>query len=301
MLTWFRALDRVLRGDATSAAALKSNDLDVPVWGLCVLIDLLGLLYGLCMGVFDLTAGGPAAWKQTLSCMMKVPALFLLTLLVTLPSLYVFNAMVGSRLTLRSMVRLLVAALAVMLAVLSSIGPIVAFFSFTTTSYSFMILLNVVVFGIAGCLGMAFLLQSLHRMTVFQSGYEPEVEVLPIEIEKTSPEDPPTSPPPLPALTHLPHLPHLTAGPLERMPHGLGRGVRGIFQIWVLVFALVGTQMAWVLSPFLGHPHEGFVLFRPTSSNFFQGVYENLNHLTGGSRTEPGHRDTAWSTRNGRE
>jgi len=277
MLTWFRSLDRVLRGEATSATALKSNELDVPVWGLCVLIDLLGLLYGLCMGVFDLTAGGHDAWKQTLSCMMKVPALFLLTLLVTLPSLYVFNAMVGSRLTLRSMIRLLVATLAVMLAVLASIGPIVAFFSFTTTSYPFMILLNVAVFGISGCLGMAFLLQTLRRMTVFETWSEAEVEQGTVIVEKTSPEEP-GSPPPLPTLTHLPHLPHLTAGPLERMPPGLGRGVRGIFHIWVLVFSLVGTQMAWVLSPFLG-------------------VYDNVNRLMESSRSEPGRTADASSSR----
>jgi hypothetical protein len=263
MLNWLRALDRVLRGEATSVAALKSNELDVPVWGLCVVIDALGLLYGLCMGVFDLTAGGPAAYKQTLSCMLKVPALFLLTLLVTTPSLYVFNAMVGSRLTLRSMMRLLVAALAVMLAVLASIGPIVAFFSFTTTSYSFMILLNVVVFAIAGCLGMAFLLQSLHRMTVYQTFLSPAVTAV-VDV----PED----------KSELPLREH---GPLDRMPdHSPVRSVRGIFQIWVIVFGLVGAQMAWVLSPFLGNPHKGFILFRVTGSNFFQGIWMHWTHLT---------------------
>jgi hypothetical protein len=46
-----------------------------------------------------------------------------------------------------------VASIAVMLAVLSSIGPIVAFFSLSSTSYSFMVLLNVAVFAIAGILG----------------------------------------------------------------------------------------------------------------------------------------------------
>ena len=45
--------------------------------------------------------------------MLKVPALFLLTLIVTMPSLYVFNALVGSRLTFLSVLRLLVASLAV--------------------------------------------------------------------------------------------------------------------------------------------------------------------------------------------
>jgi hypothetical protein len=259
MLTWLRALDRVLRGEATSIPALQATELDVPVWGLCVVIDALGLLYGLCMGVFDLTNDGREAWKQTVSCMLKVPALFLLTLLVTLPSLYVFNAMVGSRLTLRAMVRLMVATLAVMLAVLASIGPIVAFFSFTTSSYSFMILLNVLVFTVAGCLGMTFLLQSLHRMTIVTRIIEPVVEVTPEEGDIPFARE---------------------AGPLDSVTdYSIGRNVRGIFRIWILVFCLVGTQMAWVLSPFLGHPHQGFVLFRPTGSNFFQGVWENLNNL----------------------
>jgi hypothetical protein len=266
MLNWLRALDRVLRGETTSVAALTTNGLDVPVWGLCVLIDALGLLYGLCMGVFDLAAGGHDAWKQTLACMLKVPALFLLTLVVTTPSLYVFNAMVGSRLYLRSMIRLLVAALAVMLAVLASIGPIVAFFSFTTTSYPFMVLLNVVVFSVAGCLGMAFLLQSLHRMTVYQIFDAPAV--LPTLTESTDPSDP------------IAFKAEEKLGPLDRMPDLAPiRSVRAIFQIWVLVFGLVGTQMAWVLSPFLGHPNQKFILFRPTGSNFFMGVWENLQHL----------------------
>ena len=70
MLNWLRALDRVLRGEATSVAALETAELDVPIWGLCVVIDLLGLLYGLCMGVFDLTNDGREAWKQTIACML---------------------------------------------------------------------------------------------------------------------------------------------------------------------------------------------------------------------------------------
>jgi hypothetical protein len=290
MLNSLRALDRVLRGEATSAAALKHNELDVPIWGLCVLIDALGLVYGFCMGIFALAAGGHDAWKQMLACMIKVPALFLLTLMVTLPSLYVFNAMVGSRLTLRSMMRLLVATLAVMLAVLASIGPIIAFFSFTTTSYPFMILLNVVVFGISGCLGMAFLLQSLNRITVFSSAVEPDVggnvdESRPKESDDFTYELPTSQ------VTPLPHLPGLRSGPLQRMPLGLSRGVRGIFYIWVLVFSLVGTQMAWVLSPFLGHPNQRFILFRPTSSNFFQGVINNVDRLTGSDRVQANRGD----------
>ena len=80
---------------------------------------------------------------QVVASMVKVPALFFLTLLVTLPSLYVFNALVGSRLTLAAVVKLLLATLGVIVAVLASLGPIVAFFSVSTTSYPFILLFNV--------------------------------------------------------------------------------------------------------------------------------------------------------------
>jgi ABC-type sugar transport system substrate-binding protein len=89
-----------------------------------------------------------------------------LTLPVTFPSLYVFNALVGSRLSLRSVLRLLVAMLAVMLAVLSSLGPIVVFFAVSTESYPFMKILNVGMATVAGVLGLAFLLRTLHRLVL---------------------------------------------------------------------------------------------------------------------------------------
>jgi hypothetical protein len=44
--------------------------------------------------------------------------------------------------------------------------------------------------------------------------------------------------------------------------------------------------MAWVLSPFLGHPNQKFILFRQTGSNFFQGVIDNVDKLTQSDRTE---------------
>jgi hypothetical protein len=234
---------------------LQTGEIDVPIWGLCVVIDALGLAYGLCMSAFNLSnSAGTDAWKQVLACTLKVPALFLLTLLVTFPSLYVFNAMVGSRLTFRSMARLLVATLAVMLAVLASIGPIVAFFSLTTTSYSFTILLNVTVFGVAGMLGLMFLLRTLHRLAAARAG---------LELHFATPVD--------------------SVGPLDPSRNiGPDRSVVTIFRLWVIVFALVGAQMAWVLSPFVGHPNQKFVLFRPTGSNFFQGVINNIENLTGG-------------------
>lgn len=286
-------LDRILRGEATSLAELRLGKFDIPIFGLALVIDLLGIVYGLCMGLFALTAGGSGAYMQIPASMLKVPALFLLTLVVTLPSLYVFNALVGSRLTLLSVVRLLVASLAVMVAVLASLGPIVAFFSICTGSYSFIVLLHVAVFSVSGLLGLAFLLQTLHRMTVAAEVALVEDILapapLPIDAEspvvETSPFDHafPTAgsgdtqpSPPDPALSS-------TRGALSRVHgHVLGAHVKTVFRIWLVVFGLVGAQMGWVLRPFIGHPGQAFQWLRPIHSNFFEAVFQHVMHLIGG-------------------
>jgi hypothetical protein len=252
MWNWIKTLDRLLRGEQTRLPTLLSGKFEVPVLGLTVMIDILGMIYGLCVGLFSLTPGGSGHPMQLIAAMVKVPALFLLTLLVTFPSLYVFNALVGSPLFVLSVLRLLIASLAVMLATLASIGPIVSFFSFTTTSYPFMVLFNVVVFSIAGFLGLAFLLQTLRRLTIASSAL----------------------PPPLPTSTE--------SGPLEP-PAGniLAPHVTLIFRIWVVVFGLVGAQMAWVLRPFIGHPGQPFTWFRHIHSNFFMAVINAARALLG--------------------
>ncbi len=160
----FRQLDRVLRGEGTKAEQLRSGQLDISGTAMLVAVLVLGGVYGICMGCFNLVAGQSDAWLQMVSSAIKVPALFLLTLVVTFPSLYVFNALLGGRLSLTNMLRLIMAAIGVMLAVLAGFGTIVAFFNFTTTSYPFILLLNVIVFTIAGILGLGFLLQTLRRL-----------------------------------------------------------------------------------------------------------------------------------------
>src|SRR5262249_57268077 len=124
------------------------------------------MVYGLCMGMVAVCGEKGPAPMQVLASMIKVPLLFYLTLLVTLPSLYVFNALVGSRLSLGGVLRLLIASVGVNVTVLASLGPIVAFFSVCTTSYPFMLIFNVVVFAVAGLFGLRFLLQTLHRLSV---------------------------------------------------------------------------------------------------------------------------------------
>jgi hypothetical protein len=267
MRTWLRDLDRILRGEATRLTALRRGTIEIPAGGLSVVIVLLGMVQGLCMGCFALFKGGGPVYLQMIASAIKVPALFFLTLLVTLPSLYVFNALVGSRLSLSSLVRLLVASLGVMMASLASLGPIVAFFSIITTSYPFMVLLNVAVFSVAGFLGLVFLLRTLHRLSIAVQEL-PESEAAPVELLEIS--DEPKGPPP----------PRPREGALDRLEDRvLGRHVKTVFRCWVVLFGLVGAQMAWVLRPFIGNPGQPFTWLRPRQSNFFEAVFHAIGRL----------------------
>ena len=315
---WLLALDRVLRGEATRPAALREQAIRIPIVGMALLILLLALWYGFCMGMFPGCREEDPSRQRWLACTLKIPALFFLTLCVTFPSLYVVNALVGSRLRLMAVLQLLIAALAVNLAVLASIGPIVAFFSFSTTNNPFMVLLNVLVFAISGVLGMKFLLQTLHRLSMIPPQL-PTWATPTSEPPASATATTPTAAPPTatavekairvaeaidpafgPAIPAAPAPPDPAPYPskpltwregavgqpldepsaLEALEgHVLGRHVKTVFWCWTLIFSVVGAQMAWVLRPYFGNPGEPFAWFAPRSSNFFEGVWETLSKL----------------------
>ena len=232
----FAELDEILRGE-DRPAQLSERTSAMRLWPALI---ALAMFYGLCMGSFAVVSGRAGAWRQMIAAAIKVPALFALTLLVTFPSLYVFNALVGSRLGLRSLARLLTAAMGVTIALLASFGTIVAFFSFTTNSHPFMVVLNVIAFAVSGVLGLSFLLRTLKRMSVRTEGAD-------MQAEACTPD---------------------------------GRSATIVFRIWLIVFALVGAQMSWVLRPFIGGEAD-FALFRSRGSNFFEALYYLLMKLLG--------------------
>jgi hypothetical protein len=81
----------------------------------------------------------------------------------------------------------------------------------STTSYAFMVVLNVVIFAISGFLGLSFLLQTPHRLTLLEDARLLE------EAAKSAPpaaapwEDPPVraSDPSMPTVVPEPRLPSI--------------------------------------------------------------------------------------------
>lgn len=288
MKAYFKHLDRLLRGEATSDSALKYGGVMIPLDKILLVSLLLAAFSGLCIGTFCLINGADAQLQRMLSTLFKVPILFFLTLFITFPSLYAFNAIIGTRLEITSLLRLLVSAIGVMVAVLASLGPIVAFFSFSATSYPFMLLLNVAVFTVAGLLGFRFLYRTLDRLHI-RRDTDPEnlsdtgplselQEQTAVSMESECGEEEAEEGFRWLGDTLQPRS--SVPGPLEKTSkRGTDPKVRMMFQIWILVFGLVGAQMGWVLRPFIGDPDVPFEWFAPRESSFFEAIIAALEQL----------------------
>lgn len=274
-------LDALLRGDRTSAADLRTGSLlnlriFVP-WAI-----VLGMVYGFFMGWFALFGGRSGAWVHVVAVMIKLPALFLCTLLVTFPSLYVFNALLGSRLSFSATLRLLVATIVVNLALAASLGPILGFFTLSTTSYGFMVLLNVLLMGIAGFVSIGFLVRALTKLSRGDLELASTPSSTPESQPSTTSVTPPTIPPVSRANDYPPH-------PLQQIAQqnaaiqAARRSEPGpvplIFAIWIMTYGIVGAQMGWILRPFIGAPGAPIEIFRPRSGSVLSGIWNAVQSM----------------------
>ncbi|MEQ8762659.1 MAG: hypothetical protein RL885_01945 [Planctomycetota bacterium] len=276
-----REIDRLLRGEATSAESLRGGHIDIQTRTLVQAAVGLGAIYGAFMGMYA-AFGETLNFGQLFASMIKVPLLFLLTLVVTFPSLYVFSALANTRLAPRDTLRLLTASIAVTLTLLASFGPVTGFFTFSTNSYEFILLLNVLFFGVSGIAGLIFLkrcLDSLFRppeppkpeepmpsaseQKESDEGEEPEVIVVPPGVQAYPRPQPPRE---------SPYATIRRNAEAER--------ARTIFRIWTVIYGAVGAQMGWILRPFIGSPELPFQIFREgRDSNFFEAVLRTLGEL----------------------
>lgn len=109
-------------------------------------------LYGAIIGAFH-------SPLQVLSSAIKLPALYLITLVVCLPTLYIFNVLFGARQTIAQHFTYLLTAISVIALLLCGFAPVTLFFLITVNDYYFFMLLNVAIFAITGILGVSFLYQ----------------------------------------------------------------------------------------------------------------------------------------------
>jgi len=103
--------------------------------------------YGAVMGLYR-------PGLQTLYAALKIPIVVLGSALLCTPTLFVFNAVGGSRLTLAQVVCLVLSMTATISLILVAFAPIAWFFGVSTEGFGFMTFLHVVVFGTAAGFGL---------------------------------------------------------------------------------------------------------------------------------------------------
>jgi hypothetical protein len=98
---------------------------------------------------------------QILSSAIKLPALYLITLIVCFPTLYIFNAFFGSRSSIRQHWAYLLSTITIIAVLLCGFAPISLFFLLTVNDRFFLLLLNVAIFTLTGTLGVSFLYRTM--------------------------------------------------------------------------------------------------------------------------------------------
>jgi hypothetical protein len=110
--------------------------------------------------------GASHSWAQALSGAIKLPAFYLLTLIICFPTLFFFNVLFGSRSSIQQHFVVLLTSVSVISVLLFSLAPVTLFFLITTPdSYQFFKLLNVFIFGITGIFGVKFLYEGMQLLS----------------------------------------------------------------------------------------------------------------------------------------
>jgi hypothetical protein len=138
--------DTVLRRGSGSSLATRPGKIGTLPSHL-LLILVFGTFYGGVMGTYGGVAG--ARFWQVIYSGLKVPILLLATYLLSLPSFFVFNTLLGLRNDFPRVVRSLVATQAGLTVMLASLAPITAFSYVSGMGYQPAILFNGLMFAVA--------------------------------------------------------------------------------------------------------------------------------------------------------
>ncbi|MDJ0733804.1 MAG: actin-binding WH2 domain-containing protein [Nostocaceae cyanobacterium] len=116
--------------------------------------------------IYGAIIGASNSLPQALSSAIKMPAFYLLTLIICFPTLFFFNVLFGSKSTVQQHFVVLLTAVSVISVLLFSFAPVALFFLITTPdSYQFFKILNVLIFGITGSFGVKFLYDGMQLLS----------------------------------------------------------------------------------------------------------------------------------------
>jgi hypothetical protein len=115
--------------------------------------------------VYGFTVGLSHSLAQALSAALKMPLLFLSTMLFCLPALYFFSlALLGTPLKMIQVLTVVLGGISVTSFLLLGLAPITLFFVLTSNNYAFFQLMAVCFVGLSGWIGVYFLWRGMTRV-----------------------------------------------------------------------------------------------------------------------------------------
>jgi hypothetical protein len=245
------------------------------------------------LAIFGLVLGFSNGPQQALSSMVKLPLLFLATLAICLPTLYLFNLVFGARLSIAQAVALIMVSITVIAGLTLAFAPISLFFLITAQNYAFFKLLNVCILALTAFVGLRFLTAGMAALNTHHETSRPVampvVEPAPRELALVGAAASETAangsdggtatatvsaPAPAPAPPGNP----AAAPPGPSTPDRRPASMKLVY-IWILLYGFVGTQLAWTLRPFFGDPDAPFALFREISGTFYSDILRTIGDL----------------------
>jgi hypothetical protein len=254
------------------------------------------------LALYGAVLGANFGWLQALSSAMKLPLLFLATLAICLPTLYLFNLVFGARLSVLQAVTLIMVAITVTSVLTLAFAPISLFFLISAHSYSFFKLLNVCILMLTAAVGLRFLTTGMRtlndhqeRIVAAATSHARIAAAGPLEVKDPElvlaaavpagaggPVDGAVANAPLPKapplLVQIPNPRMLTS----QQSIGQSSTSMTLLYIWILLFGFVGTQLGWTLRPFFGSPGEKFALFRNLNGTFYGDLITTIGRLIDG-------------------
>ncbi|WP_316432282.1 hypothetical protein [Leptolyngbya sp. NK1-12] len=234
------------------------------------------------LAIYGAIIGASSSWLQMLASAIKLPALYLITLTICLPTLYFFDILFGSALTFGQYAVLVLISISVISVLLFSFAPITLFFLISVHDYNFFLLLNVVIFAFTGFMGVKFLYRAMQMIDQIDrvEGIDP-IEQPAFSNVKAAPEldGEPYRKDFLPIDELTVAEKQLALSSNNQASNQVTR--KRLLQFWLVLYALVGSQLGWTLRPFFGAPGEPFQLFRNIEGNFYSQVFRSLFTLLG--------------------
>ena len=249
------------------------------------------------LACYGIVLGASHSFAQAVSSAIKLPLLFLATLAICLPTLYLFNLIFGARLSMMQAVALIMVSITVTSVLVLAFAPISLFFLISADNYPFFKLLNVAILLLAAVVGLRFLTSGMKILNAYQTGNQPsagEAPAAPVPAVANGggEAEPPVAglvePPASPAWPRVATLPQAAVVTVPRQaaaPAGVRNHAKPasmtLLYIWIALFGFVGTQLAWTLRPFFGSPDEPFQVFRNIEGTFYADIFRTIGHLLG--------------------